>query len=582
MKLRLPAPATFAGRRFMLNFAVCGFNVVVEYVMLLSAGIIAGRVSGEDAVAGVNLGLPIFSIISFVSTVIASGMGVLVTTASARGDEKEADRILGLGGVLALVVGLGLSLILFLSQPFFFRFFAATPTVLAHAEGYYRGLILLSPAMMAFLFFLTLVLNEGNAVLCAIAVVLRLVASIGLSWLFCRSLGTLGVGLGMVVATALGFAVFLLHFLSKRSRLRFHRGWHWNASIDIFRYGFTDAAQFLYPAAAVFVLNAFCLHQFGNQGLVVWALVVNVLELILQAGDGFGEALRPLICAYSGEDNLHGLERTMQVGRNTVLALGLASTTAILLFADSIPAAFGITDPSTVTAAAHGLRIASLGVVFSMFDLLLVNYYIFIGRLRLALGFVTAVLLVCLLGCSIGGGVLFGINGLWVGFALFGLLPLAGCMAVNRLANPKLTCMLQLDPVEMARQLAYDAPASIAGITGLRDRLGKDLAARGIGSKARLKAELLVEETELRLLKDRNGRGGVIECTVWLDPFKNIRLQLRESADVSTAADPEGRLTGLQDYFSSCIIAGAGGRRYAVVVGFNRTVYEIKCAEVNG
>lgn len=30
MKLNFLLPSSFAGRRFMLNFAVCGFNVIVE------------------------------------------------------------------------------------------------------------------------------------------------------------------------------------------------------------------------------------------------------------------------------------------------------------------------------------------------------------------------------------------------------------------------------------------------------------------------------------------------------------------------------------------------------------------------
>ena len=91
----------FCEHKFRSMLLTGTFTMAVIYIMLLCDNIIAGYFIGESGVAAINAVTPVTGIVTFFSTVISIGSGILYSREIGAMNKRRADEIYGQGLILS-------------------------------------------------------------------------------------------------------------------------------------------------------------------------------------------------------------------------------------------------------------------------------------------------------------------------------------------------------------------------------------------------------------------------------------------------------------------------------------------------
>ena len=124
---------------------------MVVSMLLMSDQVIAGFTIGSDAVAGITMVTPVYSLAAFFASVISQGVPILYSTEMGKFNKEKADQVFGLGILMALVVGVVMFAAICLFGNAYLRNSSLSAEILAQATGYLswmRFTILVMPIQM--------------------------------------------------------------------------------------------------------------------------------------------------------------------------------------------------------------------------------------------------------------------------------------------------------------------------------------------------------------------------------------------------------------------------------------------------
>ena len=195
-------------------------NILYNIVDRMYLGRIPG--SGRLALAGLGLTLPIISILMGVANLCGMGGAPLCSIHRVRGEQEEAERIMGNAFVLLLVLGtLATALLMIFQEPILYLF-GASETTFPYAEDYLSIYLLGTLFVMISLGMNPFINSQGFAKMGMVTVGLGAVVNIVLDpiFIFALGLGVRGAALATILAQGCS-AVWVLKFLTgKRAILR--------------------------------------------------------------------------------------------------------------------------------------------------------------------------------------------------------------------------------------------------------------------------------------------------------------------------------------------------------------------------
>ena len=335
---------TVISTRFRSVFAAAMFSMASAYVLILTDNVAAGQLVGENAVVSMTLVFPLITFIIFVSYLIADGLAMMLSYAQGRGDRERVNQLFSMGVLLAVGVGLA-----FVAGMFFFRenllaFWAISPQLMGYARDYYNGLLFYAPLMFLNVFFYTVFVAEGQERVCVIGAICTFVVNALLDIVLCLQIGVMGVG----IATSCGLLAAVLvqlYFLNGgRSRLRFRWYWHTKDVLYGVVYSFYHSLDTLFLSLLPVALSSCVINHFGEAHMIVVTVAVNLLTLIIALYTGLVDCLQPMICQYHAEENLHSIQKTMDIGIRATVLISLLFTALGMALAGFLPLLFGVRD----------------------------------------------------------------------------------------------------------------------------------------------------------------------------------------------------------------------------------------------
>lgn len=410
--------------------SICGTMVTSIYV--LADTIIIGKGIGIDAMAALNIVLPLFNIFFGTGLLFGVGGSVLMSIARGRGDEKTGNCYFSTSLLLTAVVSAVYMILFTLFLEPIARFLGATdvtmPYVLDYAPYIIGGL-----AFFAFSSFLqTFVRNDGAPKLSMAAVISGGVVNVILDILFVfpLNMGMAGAALASVLGSALTTFLLLFHFRSKSNNLHFTmQGFSLSFVKQIFQNGFTSFFVEISSGIVMFVFNLQILKYIGDIGVSMYGVITNTAIVVTCLCNGINQASQPIISVNHGA----GLPKRIE----TVKRLGLKTA----FFICSVPALLGLAVPNLFTniflnpnaeilaLSPTAVRTYFIGFFVTGLNMFIIGYFQSTVRPKLSLllclsrGCILSILFVYILPP------IFGIVGIWaaVPLAEFLTLLLAVC-----------------------------------------------------------------------------------------------------------------------------------------------------------
>lgn len=309
---------------------------------LSSAGLIdaifLGNFVGAEALAAVNLSIPVWSLIFGLGLMIAVGGSVVCGKYLGEKNHQLANEIFTKTVLVTLVISLLFSVLLNLALiDQLVSALGATDARLAVPLGTYLTIMLwFTPFMMLHMVFFYFVRLDGHPILAAVATLVGATVNIFLDWLLIVHLemGIMGAALATAMGAVLASMILFPHFFTHRSRLKFSgplADW-----LDLVKAYVNGASEFANEASigvTTFIFNWVMVTRMGVEGVAALTIIDYLLMAGLMISYGISDSLQPVISQNFGA---RSERRIMELLRIAAFAIGAVGVAMILIIV-SIP-----------------------------------------------------------------------------------------------------------------------------------------------------------------------------------------------------------------------------------------------------
>ncbi|MGN0412252.1 MAG: MATE family efflux transporter, partial [Lachnospiraceae bacterium] len=572
MRMRSNKNRAFCSGKFKTLLLTASVSMGMEYLMLLSDTIIIGNIFGEAAIAASNLVTPLFSVAVFISTMISIGTSMLYSYEMGKFQKDRADGLFGQGVILAGISGIALFLLAFFGKNAYFAFMNPSAAVGAYAWEYYRYYQFIMLLYPIYALLIDMVYSDGDELVCNLSYGVQIGINIPASIILCHKIGVGGASLGTLIGTVLSLAVLSLHFFRRQNSLRF--SWHLQVQdvVRVAKSGMMDSIVYLLWGMTACVANKFILSRFGEFYLPVLSVIISVIELTV-IFDGIGQAITPLVNVYRGEKNTVGIRKMMSLAGKAATLEGIGASLLLFLGGRYLARMLGITDPGLLNLCETAVRFSSPFLVCSALLFLLTTYYLLIEKMLLATWITILKDFLALVTLMILGGIMFGVNGVWIGFGIAPLLSLGiSSLLICRHYGRKNFPLLLKQEGEI---WDFDLILTEQSILNLRDELEKILLDRNRKKKLVSRIMLLTEELEMLILEKNPGKEVAAECTLLIDGDE-IQLVFRDSGVLFDITDEDSAVSSLRSYLVANMMSYQKRKNHLVTTSYNRNAFRFE------
>ena len=546
-------------------------TLAVLYVMLLCDNIIAGFFIGEMGVAAINTVTPITGIVTFFSTVIAIGSGILYSREIGAMNKRRADEIFGQGLIVSIAIAAFSAVALALGQDVYFRANGVTGEIYELAKAYYRWTPLNAALSVTVNYLTQLVYTDGDETCNNISYSCQIGGNIILSVILARSLGMTGIILGTIIGNVLGLVAICWHFFRKTNTLHFVWYVSWKDTLECVRFSIVDAAIYLCWAVMDYVMIGHISGRYGETGMITLAVVVSVIEFSVVM-DGVGMAIQPLLGTYLGENNHLMIRRLMRSSAKAALIEGLIANALVFIFAKQFCGLFGISEGAALLPSIQAVRIVSFGMMFCSLFSLTTSYYMLVNHVGLSVAITMLKDGVLYSTLPVLASVLFGEKGMWAAFAITPALALGLSFLFIRFRYgaakfPYLLEHTDTEIIVMEDWLTKDSCSQLS------EQVQTSMLEHGHSKHTASRAALFTEEICLTVLEKNHERKQPVmtELSLLYEDGSTLLIE-RDSGEIFDLTDPNQTVSGLSSFILSGLMEAHEEKANLTTTGYNRNM----------
>lgn len=316
----------------------------VYIVYTITSGVFIGRFVGSQALAALNLILPVLYVPYAISLMIGIGAATLMARLRGEGKRSEVRRVCGQTLVLLLAGSMLLSGALLLWSTQIVAVLGASGTLAELGEAYLRQFapfVLCASAVPA----LELVLRVESARAARVgllAMTVGAVLNVGLDYLLIARLGwqmqgaALAAGLSLLAVSL----IMLAWVYRPRSVLRPRFRWRHSHAGMICYNGLSEFMAALAPVVTIYAFNQAVLTQFGASGLAAYAVIEYMTLAATVTMVGLVQSMQPMLSYYRGAQVARAIRQTLVIGTLAVEGCAMLVAAGLTGFADQLTLLF--------------------------------------------------------------------------------------------------------------------------------------------------------------------------------------------------------------------------------------------------
>lgn len=298
---------------------------------------------GSDALAALNLVLPLYSFINGLGLMLGIGGATRYAIARGESDEKTANITFTHAAVTAAVVGLIMMVIGMLFGRQLAYLLGANEDVIESATQYLTTILVFAPAFLVNNVMTSFVRNDNQPRLAMIAMLLGSFANIVFDYIFIFPLkmGMFGAALATGIAPVLSICLISRYIVSPKCGFRLARCRTKIAEIKrIVEFGVPSFVNEFSYGTVMMIFNYTILGLCGNIGVAAYGVIANFGLVCTSIFGGIAQGIQPIISTAFGSKNSEAVRKTANKGRGLALILGVMIFVMGLLLPNQIVALF--------------------------------------------------------------------------------------------------------------------------------------------------------------------------------------------------------------------------------------------------
>ncbi|MGL5978968.1 MAG: MATE family efflux transporter [Erysipelotrichaceae bacterium] len=378
-------------------------------------GIFVGQFVGSEALAAINLSMPLFNVLYGLGVMIAVGGATLANIRKGEYKIKESNALFSLTMVLLLIVGGVASFAAVVFAPNIAIALGAQGTTIEMVAIYLQILGIFFVPFLASVALDMFLKNDGFTVSPILCQLSGAVANVVLDILFIAVLdmGILGAALATAVAYALP-AIGMGYLIIKKSSWKFTQ-----ISWDLPLIGamlFNGSSEFFSNIAvgiSTLCFNTIIMRRLGTNGVAAYSVASYTAMITMALYWGSASAMMPGVSRNKGLENKERVLALRNLASVFVLFIGVIVTIALLMYGDIIIDWFIVGDPQTHALALLILRVQLFGFVIAGVNVIASSYYTAINQPKASMIIAMLRSLILLLPALFLLPIWFGDMGIW-------------------------------------------------------------------------------------------------------------------------------------------------------------------------
>lgn len=286
--------------------SVAAMWVFTLYTMV--DGMFVARGVGPDALAAVNLSMPLINTSFGISILFAIGASTRASIYKGREEYDKASHVFTMSTITVFVLSLIVTVICLLNLDTVSDILGATPQTKEYVMDYLRIILLFDVCYMTAYNLEVLVKADGYPQKAIFTPLIGAVMNIGLDYVFIMHFhwGIKGAAWATGISQLVTLIIFTQHFLSRKSGFKFIKiRYSVKEALHTAKLGISDCVTELSMGAVIFLFNNALIRISGNDGVVVYTVISYVSQLILMTMVGLNQGMQPLVSFYYGRGELH-------------------------------------------------------------------------------------------------------------------------------------------------------------------------------------------------------------------------------------------------------------------------------------
>lgn len=327
---------------------------------------IVGHLIGGDGVSAINLNSTVIQLLMTISLIVASGGGMLVGYAIGSKNFGRARYIFTQSLLGNLIVGFIFMLLGLLYTNGIASILCQNEALHTMVSDYLRIVLLGAPAYMLMWGISTMISVDGSPRLASVAIIIDNVVNLVLDVVLIKyfDMGIAGSSLATVIGHIVGIAIMLLHFRNKSRVLwlsfKGDTAAEWK---NIVSQGAPLAVASICLTLLLFTSNKMVLSAVGREGIFVFSVCMNLLQVYNLFLAGTCRSLQTLGAVLIGEQNSEGIRFVFRKSLRFITVAMIATCLYVWVFPSSIATLFGAEGTHIIQECNYALRVFAISFI---------------------------------------------------------------------------------------------------------------------------------------------------------------------------------------------------------------------------
>ena len=295
---------------------------MVTSIYVLADTIIIGKGIGTDAMAALNIALPVYNLFFGTGLLFGVGGSVMMSICRGHGEHSKGNAYFSLSFLLNVLACIIYMIICNTFAKEIALFLGATDVTLPYVMDYLPYITWSLPVFAFSSFLQTFIRNDGAPKLAMTAVVSGGIFNVIFDYILvypCQ-MGMAGAAIATVCGSILTVLILLIHFFGKHNHLHFcFSEIRSSFGSDIFKSGFASFLIDLSSGIVIFFFNQQLLRYQGDLGVSVYGIISNTAIVVTCLSNGICQAAQPIISTNFGAGFQERIDHVRKLGLRTAL-----------------------------------------------------------------------------------------------------------------------------------------------------------------------------------------------------------------------------------------------------------------------
>ena len=330
-------------------------------------GIFVAQFVGSDALASINMVLPIISVLCGIGIMFATGGSALISISMGENKYEEANNRFSLMLLVTLVIGLFISVFGYIYQEKIFTFLGATDELMPYVKDYGIIFLVTAPIFMIKILFEYFLRTEGAFNFSMFISILGGIINIIFDYMFMVifDMGVAGAALATIVGTFITLIIAFFYFMSTKSTLKYViPKFKFKIILESATNGLSEMVTELSSAITTILFNFIAMKFAGPDGVAAVTVVLYTHFLMTSTYLGFVCGVAPMVSFNYGVKNEEKLKEIHSHSKKFILISSVLIFIVCLAFSPFIVGFFASPDSNVFDLALNGLQFFSVAFLF--------------------------------------------------------------------------------------------------------------------------------------------------------------------------------------------------------------------------